>query len=52
MQHGIKVKDALHLACAIEAQCGYFITTDSDFQKYSSVDIVICNPINFLRILE
>ncbi|MDR2706124.1 MAG: PIN domain-containing protein [Planctomycetaceae bacterium] len=52
MKYGIKVKDALHLACAIEAQCNYFVTTDSDFQKYRSVDIVICNPVGFLRILE
>ena len=25
---GIKSKDALHIACSVEAQCDYFITTD------------------------
>jgi hypothetical protein len=28
MQKNIKSKDALHLSCAIEAECKYFITTD------------------------
>lgn len=52
MKHGIKVKNALHLACAIETQSDYFVTTDSDFQKYHTVDIVICNPVRFLKFLE
>ncbi|MCL1833463.1 MAG: PIN domain-containing protein, partial [Leptospirales bacterium] len=28
MKKNIKPKDSLHLACAIEAECNYFITTD------------------------
>ena len=28
MKYGVKSKDALHLSCAIEAACDYFITTD------------------------
>ncbi len=32
---GIKSKDALHIACSIEAQCDYFITTDKRLLKKS-----------------
>ena len=28
MKNNIKAKDALHLACAIEAHCHYLLTTD------------------------
>ena len=28
MKIGVKSKDALHISCAIEAACDYFITTD------------------------
>jgi predicted nucleic acid-binding protein len=48
MPIGLKVKDALHLACAIESHCDCFITTDSDFKKYDNSEIEICNPIQFL----
>jgi len=33
MKHGIKAKDALHLACAIKSECDYFITTDKELMK-------------------
>jgi predicted nucleic acid-binding protein len=52
LKQNIKIKDALHLACAIESFCDYFITTDNDFHKYKTTDIVICNPMTFLTILE
>ena len=29
MKHGIKAKDALHIACAVKCGCEYFITTDN-----------------------
>ena len=29
MECGVKAKDALHISCAIEAECDYFITTDN-----------------------
>jgi predicted nucleic acid-binding protein len=48
MPIGLKVKDALHLACAIESHCDYFITTDGDFKKYDNSQIEVCNPIQFL----
>jgi predicted nucleic acid-binding protein len=54
IKKGIKSKDALHVSCAIEAKCDYFITTDKlllsrliDFN-----DIQVINPTNFISLLE
>ena len=52
MKTGVKVRDAYHVACAIESQCCYFITVDNRLLKYPAQDIVICNPIQFLDYLE
>ena len=52
MGSGVKEKDALHIACAIEGKSEYFITTDGRVLKYLSPQIKICDPINFLRELE
>jgi predicted nucleic acid-binding protein len=52
MRSGVKTKDALHIACAIEDSCKYFITTDKPLLKFHSPDIIICNPITFLDYLE
>jgi len=50
---GVKNKDAAHLACAIKAECDYFITTD-DFvlKRFSGKEIKVCSPIEFLTIYE
>ena len=50
MNTGIKMKDATHLACAIFAQCDYFITTDNRVTKYKTDRINIVNPIEFIEI--
>ena len=52
MQTGIKEMDASHLACAILADCDYFLTTDDRVLKYRSNKIKILNPIEFLKVLE
>jgi len=52
MQSGIKAKDALHIACAIEGCCDYFVTTDKPLLKHSPGGIVVCNPIQFLDYYE
>ncbi|GBU21146.1 hypothetical protein R80B4_01035 [Fibrobacteres bacterium R8-0-B4] len=52
MKKGIKPKDAIHLACAIEAKCDYFITTDCKILNKSVSNINIINPIDFIRIHE
>jgi predicted nucleic acid-binding protein len=51
---GIKSKDALHLACALEAGCEYFITTGRAFLKKAQAmcDIKTLNPVDFVMILE
>lgn len=48
MQTGIKYKDAIHVACAIEANCDYFISTDKRLLKYESDKIKLTNPIDFI----
>jgi len=47
---GIKDADALHIACAIEAKCDYMITVDKRMLKYRSENIIMCDPVDFLRI--
>ncbi|MCR5168124.1 MAG: hypothetical protein K6C13_13060 [Oscillospiraceae bacterium] len=52
MKTGIKTKDAMHLSCAIEGNADYFISTDIRLLKYSSDQIKLINPVDFLYILE
>ena len=49
MKTGIKKKDAVHLACAIIAECDYFITTDKRVINYKTDIIKIVNPIEFVE---
>jgi predicted nucleic acid-binding protein len=51
---GLGVKDSIHIACAIEANCDYFITTDKGIiKKAKTIDnIKILNPINFIQFIE
>ena len=34
METGVKEKDAYHVACALMAECDYFVTTDDRLLKY------------------
>jgi len=52
MEKGIRVKDALHIACAIESQCEYFITTDTGLINKRIDTVQIINPIDFIRKME
>ena len=52
MQKGIKKKDATHLACAIIANCDFFITTDKRVLNYTTGRIKIVNPIYFVETWE
>ena len=53
MKCQIMNKDAIHIACAIEARCDYFITTDDNLvKKYKDTEIIICNPVDFVKVLE
>lgn len=49
-QTGIKAFDALHIACAIISKCDYIITVDKRMAKYQDNRIIVCNPIDFLKI--
>jgi predicted nucleic acid-binding protein len=51
---GINNKDALHIACAIEGKCDYFLTTDDNIiKKLKDFDkIIVINPVNFVNLLE
>jgi predicted nucleic acid-binding protein len=50
----IKPKDSLHISCAIESGCEYFITTDVPLLKKQALvpEIKIINPIDFVREME
>ena len=52
MELGIKNNDALHISCAIERQCEYFITTDKRLLNKNIEEIKIINPIDFVRDME
>ena len=51
---GLKSKDALHVACAIEAGCDFFITTDTGIIKklINFERIRVINPVQFITSLE
>lgn len=48
---GLSAIDALHVACALDAQCDYFITTDdSILKKQEQVSgLRVRNPMDFVR---
>ena len=48
----IKAKDSLHLACALEAKCNFFITTDDKILNKHVEEIIIIDPVGFIRIAE
>jgi hypothetical protein len=48
MTLGVKNEDALHIACAIERRCDYFITTDVKLTNKKIEGIAVINPINFI----
>ncbi len=52
MQTGVKQKDAWHLACALLADCDYFITTDDRLLKYKTSDLQIVTPVEFIQRME
>jgi predicted nucleic acid-binding protein len=52
MNKGIKKKDALHLACAVNAGCHYFLTTDRKILNTMFGEITAINPINFVKLIE
>lgn len=51
MSTGIKDTDAAHIACAIQTDCDYFLTTDNRVLKYRGEKIEVINPVDFIKIL-
>jgi predicted nucleic acid-binding protein len=49
MTKNIKSKDSLHLSCAIDANCEYFITTDEKILNKTIENLIVINPIDFIR---
>lgn len=51
MSLGLRAKDALHIACAIEAECDYFLSTDDKIlnKKNSIRELTITDPIGFIK---
>lgn len=51
---GLKAKDALHIACAIEAGCDYFLTTDDLILKkmVGNSEIIAVNPTDFIKVID
>jgi len=51
-RQGLRPKDALHVACAVEAASKYFITTDRGIIKKNFTEIIVCSPIDFLNLYK
>lgn len=49
---GVKTADAHHVACAIIAECNYFLTTDDRLLKFKTDKLEIVDPTEFIRIWE
>ena len=54
MGKGVKNKDALHVACAMEGKCDYFLTTDDlILKKLKDFEFInVLNPVDFVTLLE
>ncbi|MBU0700367.1 PIN domain protein [bacterium] len=50
-QIGLRSKDALHISCAIFAECNYFLTTDDKilYRNNSIEEISVIDPIGFIK---
>lgn len=52
LSKGIKLYDALHISCAVYAQCEYFLTTDKKLLNTPIPQIKITNPTAFIQEME
>ena len=49
---GVKSYDALHIACAAEARCDCFITTDRRLLNIAEPPVRVVNPVTFVVEME
>jgi len=52
MVQGLREKDAYHVACAINSNADYFITTDAKILNKKIQDVRVINPIDFIFLTE
>ena len=54
LKFGIKPKDALHVASAVEGEADYFLTTDdkllSGINRSNIIEVL--NPVDYIKVLE
>ncbi|MDR2343324.1 MAG: PIN domain protein [Spirochaetaceae bacterium] len=48
----VRIKVSIHIACAIEAECKYYVTTDDKLLNKIIDNIIIVDPITFIKQLE
>jgi len=51
-QIGLKAKDALHVASAIEGKAQYFLTTDDKILNKLFTEIKVIDPIEFVKVFD
>ena len=49
---GLAWADALHIACAVQAECDYFVTVDKRILNKTVTEIKMLNPIQFVQFHE
>ena len=52
MKRGVKLYDALHVACAYHGGCDRLITVDKGLLNKPINEIIVQNPIDFIREME
>ena len=51
-ERGVKAFDALHISCAVAAECKYFLTTDKKLLNIHIEELQIVSPITFVNEME
>ena len=46
---GIKTEDAFHIACALYAECDYFLSVDNRVLKYKTNSMYLINHLEFFK---
>ena len=49
---GLSDADALHISCAIQAKCHYFLTTDRRILKKKIEGITLLDPLDYIQEME
>ena len=52
MKRGVKLYDALHVACAYIGGCDRFLTVDKKLLNKPINEIILQNPLDFVREME